>query len=171
MSDNIVTEWLKSLHLQQYAESFFDNGYDDLEICKQIGEPDLDAIGVFDPVHRICLLKSVKTLREKGAAMVYLNINEVRCRDEPYPSTSCMWNLDPGDNEPRKRRLWNVSDRYLKDDLRDLLHGYEMECHARRIPWKQLQLMVRHELMFEGITLTSQPFSTMVSVFIFLTSF
>lgn len=36
MSSNIVSEWLRSLHLAQYAESFVDNGYDDLEICKQV---------------------------------------------------------------------------------------------------------------------------------------
>lgn len=36
MSSNIVSEWLRSLHLAKYAESFIDNGYDDLEICKQV---------------------------------------------------------------------------------------------------------------------------------------
>lgn len=36
VNTNIVVEWLKSLHLAQYAESFLDNGYDDLEICKQV---------------------------------------------------------------------------------------------------------------------------------------
>lgn len=58
-SCNIVAEWLRSLQLGQYAESFLDNGYDDLEICKQVGDPDLDAIGVFNPSHRIRLLESV----------------------------------------------------------------------------------------------------------------
>ncbi|XP_005883872.1 PREDICTED: sterile alpha motif domain-containing protein 5 [Myotis brandtii] len=42
MCTNIVYEWLKALQLPQYAESFVDNGYDDLEVCKQIGDPDLD---------------------------------------------------------------------------------------------------------------------------------
>nr|XP_005894731.1 PREDICTED: sterile alpha motif domain-containing protein 5 [Bos mutus] len=31
MCTNIVYEWLKALQLPQYAESFVDNGYDDLE--------------------------------------------------------------------------------------------------------------------------------------------
>ncbi|XP_009464616.1 PREDICTED: sterile alpha motif domain-containing protein 5 [Nipponia nippon] len=52
MCTNIVYEWLKTLQLPQYAESFVDNGYDDLEVCKQIGDPDLDAIGVAVPHHR-----------------------------------------------------------------------------------------------------------------------
>ncbi|XP_067010306.2 sterile alpha motif domain-containing protein 5 [Anabrus simplex] len=75
-SGNIVVEWLRSLHLGQYAESFIDNGYDDLEICKQVGDPDLDAIGVFNPAHRNRLLQSVRTLREEGAASVYFTLEE-----------------------------------------------------------------------------------------------
>ena len=76
MASNIVVEWLRSLHLGQYSESFIDNGYDDLEICKQIGDPDLDAIGVFNQTHRARLLQSVKTLREEGAASVYFTLEE-----------------------------------------------------------------------------------------------
>jgi poly(A) RNA polymerase GLD2 len=75
-ASNIVCEWLKALGLTQYAESFLDNGYDDLEICKQVGDPDLDAIGVQNPNHRLKLLKSVRLLREKGAASVYFQIND-----------------------------------------------------------------------------------------------
>ncbi|KFO37429.1 Sterile alpha motif domain-containing protein 5 [Fukomys damarensis] len=52
MCTNIVYEWLKALQLPQYAESFVDNGYDDLEVCKQIGDPDLDAIGTTAPRSR-----------------------------------------------------------------------------------------------------------------------
>lgn len=74
-SSNIVCEWLRALNLAQYAESFLDNGYDDLEICKQVGDPDLDAIGVLNPQHRHKLLKSVRQLREKGAASVYFMLN------------------------------------------------------------------------------------------------
>ncbi|XP_017862522.1 PREDICTED: sterile alpha motif domain-containing protein 5 isoform X4 [Drosophila arizonae] len=73
---NIVCEWLRALGLAQYAESFLDNGYDDLEICKQVGDPDLDAIGVDNPAHRHKLLKSVRSLREKGAASVYFMLND-----------------------------------------------------------------------------------------------
>ncbi|XP_035782318.1 sterile alpha motif domain-containing protein 5-like isoform X2 [Anopheles albimanus] len=73
---NIVCEWLRALGLGQYAESFLDNGYDDLEICKQVGDPDLDAIGVQNPAHRSKLLKSVRLLREKGAASVYFQLND-----------------------------------------------------------------------------------------------
>lgn len=73
---NIVCEWLKALGLTQYSASFLDNGYDDLEICKQVGDPDLDAIGVQNPAHRHKLLKSVRSLREKGAASVYFQLKD-----------------------------------------------------------------------------------------------
>lgn len=73
---NIVCEWLKALGVPQYAEGFLDNGYDDLEICKQIGDPDLDAIGVVDPQHRQKLLKSVRHLRENGATSLYFVLTD-----------------------------------------------------------------------------------------------
>ncbi|KAM9842573.1 SAM and SH3 domain-containing protein 1 [Aulostomus maculatus] len=62
---NLVLDWLSKLHLDQYVESFIDNGYDDLEVCKQIGEPDLDAIGVRIQYHRLRLLTAVQQLREE----------------------------------------------------------------------------------------------------------
>ena len=74
-ASNIVCEWLRALGLSQYAESFLDNGYDDLEICKQVGDPDLDAIGVVSPHHRHKLLKSIRQLRENGAASVYFMLS------------------------------------------------------------------------------------------------
>ncbi|XP_028294823.1 SAM and SH3 domain-containing protein 1-like isoform X2 [Gouania willdenowi] len=62
---NLVLQWLSKLHLAQYVESFLDNGYDDLEVCKQIGEPDLDAIGVSIQYHRDRLLSAVETLKDE----------------------------------------------------------------------------------------------------------
>lgn len=64
---NIILEWLSKLHLAQYVESFLDNGYDDLEVCKQIGEPDLDAIGVHIEYHRHRLLSAVQKLRDEDS--------------------------------------------------------------------------------------------------------
>ncbi|KAH8284343.1 hypothetical protein KR018_004048 [Drosophila ironensis] len=75
-TNNIVCEWLRTIGMGQYGDSFLDNGYDELEICKQIGEIDLDAIGVDNPSHRGKLLKNVRMLREKGAAIVYVLIND-----------------------------------------------------------------------------------------------
>ena len=65
MAGSIIAEWLRPLSLIHYTEAFLDNGYDDLEVCKQIGEPDLDAIGVVDPAHREEILKAVRVLHEQ----------------------------------------------------------------------------------------------------------
>ena len=78
MEDTIVSEWLKSLDLEEHTESFIDNGYDDLEICKQISAPDLDAIGVLDSSQRSVLLDAVLRLKEEGAASVYFSVEEVQ---------------------------------------------------------------------------------------------
>lgn len=76
VTNNIVCEWLKALGVAQYGQSFLDNGYDDLEICKQIGDPDLDAIGVVDAQHRQKLLKSIRHLRENGATSLYFVLTD-----------------------------------------------------------------------------------------------
>ncbi|KAK2892078.1 hypothetical protein Q8A73_017743 [Channa argus] len=68
---NLVLEWLSKLHLAQYVESFIDNGYDDLEVCKQIGEPDLDAIGVHIQYHRHRLLTAVHRLNEEDKSKAH----------------------------------------------------------------------------------------------------
>ncbi|NXU95789.1 SAMD5 protein, partial [Cettia cetti] len=76
MCTNIVYEWLRTLQLPQYAESFVDNGYDDLEVCKQIGDPDLDAIGVAVPHHRRRIHEAVRRLKEadERAAGLYFTL-------------------------------------------------------------------------------------------------
>ena len=78
MGGTIVEEWLRSIHMGQYSNSFIDNGYDDLEICKQISAPDLDAIGVVLPGHRNAILVAVSQLREEGAASVYFTVEEAQ---------------------------------------------------------------------------------------------
>ena len=71
----IVQEWLRCLGLVCYTQDFLDNGYDDLEVCKQIGDADLDAIGVVDAHHRRHVLAAVQVLREQGGARVYFTLD------------------------------------------------------------------------------------------------
>lgn len=138
-NSNIVVEWLRSLHLAQYAESFIDNGYDDLEICKQVGEPDLDAIGVLNPTHRTRLLASVRTLREEGAASVYFTLEEAAAAQD--------WAKEQDrDQEPRYR------DEYE-----------EGKAELVKIPRVQLRVLLRDKLAKDGIRLSLQPYSTTVS--------
>ncbi|XP_045519678.1 uncharacterized protein LOC123711232 isoform X4 [Pieris brassicae] len=141
---NIVIEWLRSLHLGQYAESFIDNGYDDLEICKQVGEPDLDAIGVLNPAHRQRLLHSVRTLREEGAAAVYFTLEEAaaardcRCEEEVRKEQAVAA------VEPAK-----YADEYE-----------EGKAELVKIPRIQLKRLLRERLAQDGIRLSLQPYST-----------
>ncbi|XP_069358191.1 SAM and SH3 domain-containing protein 1 isoform X3 [Maniola hyperantus] len=142
---NIVIEWLRSLHLGQYSESFIDNGYDDLEICKQVGEPDLDAIGVLNPAHRQRLLHSVRILREEGAAAVYFTLEEAaaardscRCEEEPRKEQATV------SIEPAK-----YADEYE-----------EGKAELVKIPRIQLKRLLRERLAQDGIRLSLQPYST-----------
>ncbi|CAH2233868.1 jg18652 [Pararge aegeria aegeria] len=146
---NIVIEWLRSLHLGQYSESFIDNGYDDLEICKQVAEPDLDAIGVLNPAHRQRLLHSVRILREEGAAAVYFTLEEAaaardscRCEEETRKEQATVA------IEPAK-----YADEYE-----------EGKAELVKIPRIQLKRLLRERLAQDGIRLSLQPYSTTVSV-------
>ena len=76
MSQNVIKNWLKFLDVEEYSDSFIDNGYDDLETVKLIERRDLEAIGVVKKDHQDYLLASVQILRENGAAWVYLLYNE-----------------------------------------------------------------------------------------------
>ncbi|XP_028163564.1 uncharacterized protein LOC135073975 isoform X4 [Ostrinia nubilalis] len=142
---NIVVEWLRSLHLGQYAESFIDNGYDDLEICKQVGEPDLDAIGVLNPAHRQRLLHSVRTLREEGAAAVYFTLEEAAAARDP-----CRC-----EEEARKEQATvSVEPAKYADEYE------EGKAELVKIPRMQLKRLLRERLAQDGIRLSLQPYST-----------
>ncbi|XP_039947781.1 uncharacterized protein LOC120766399 isoform X2 [Bactrocera tryoni] len=118
--NNIVCEWLRAIGMQQYAESFMENGYDELEICKQIGEIDLDAIGVDTVQHRNKLLKSVRSLREKGAAIVYVMINDPKALSSSNEilATDC-------DAPTTMKELEAIMKRHLEaDGIRLTAHPY-----------------------------------------------
>ena len=73
---NIVTVWLRFLNIEEYTKRFIDNGYDDLETVKMIGEDDLKAIGIDNQKDLEMILLSVKILREHGGAWVYFLLGE-----------------------------------------------------------------------------------------------
>lgn len=177
MAGNIVAEWLHSLHLGQYAESFIDNGYDDLEICKQVGDPDLDAIGVFNPVHRARLLQSVKTLREEGAASVYFTLEEtaavheeclcdnVSARSSRTSSGRCSDKeaANLGRHIPGSASPTASSSAESGHELTKYLDEYEEgKAELVKIPRIQLKLLLRDKLSQDGIRLSCQPYSTSV---------
>ena len=50
----------------------FRSGYDELDICKEIGDEDLDAIGVVNPRDRTDILNSVARLKQSGTAVYFV---------------------------------------------------------------------------------------------------
>ncbi|KAK3734061.1 hypothetical protein QZH41_015833, partial [Actinostola sp. cb2023] len=86
-----VEDWLRSLGLIQYTQAFLDNGYDELDICKEIGEEDLDAIGVKNIKDRVDILSAVARLKQSGTA-VYFVLEEGA---QPPPNTQTRESIIP----------------------------------------------------------------------------
>lgn len=67
-----MEDWLRSLGFIHYTQAFLDNGYDELEICKEIGKEDLDAIGVRNFKDRTDILNAVDRLKQAGTAVYFV---------------------------------------------------------------------------------------------------
>ncbi|XP_007633936.1 SAM and SH3 domain-containing protein 1 isoform X2 [Cricetulus griseus] len=151
MCTNIVYEWLKALQLPQYAESFVDNGYDDLEVCKQIGDPDLDAIGVLAPAHRRRILEAVCRLREQDAAAAGLYFT---LEPQPVPPAPQVDTVPPG----RRGEPCGSSAQGTRGDPR----GQASAPRSRELvsyPKLKLKIMIRDKLVRDGIHLSKPPYS------------
>lgn len=147
--ENIVENWLKSLHLGQYAQSFIDNGYDDLEICKQIGEPDLDAIGVSDATHRQQILRAVRVLLEHGGTAVYFTLEE-----------NARHGLDPVESVKEALAKEKEAIRAAHSPAKKYLDEYEEgKAEFVRFPKMQLKMIIRDKLVRDGIRLSTQPYT------------
>ncbi|XP_021174589.2 SAM and SH3 domain-containing protein 1a isoform X1 [Fundulus heteroclitus] len=158
----IVFEWLKTLQLSQYVESFVDNGYDDLEVCKQIGDPDLDAIGVYIPHHRQRIHDAVRRLKEDAketASGLYFTL-------EPMPPAAEVYTGHTGEHESKLRasRSWTEPNRdrigrnggYMGAQ-RNLTLGNRRELVM--YPKLKLKIMIRDKLIRDGINLARPPYS------------
>uniref|UniRef100_UPI0037E6FC7A SAM and SH3 domain-containing protein 1 n=1 Tax=Semicossyphus pulcher TaxID=241346 RepID=UPI0037E6FC7A len=154
---NLVLEWLSKLHLSQYVESFIDNGYDDLEVCKQIGEPDLDAIGVHIEYHRHRLIAAVQKLKDEDrrkAPSYYFTL-------EPLGTSTCNHSLQSN----------------REDDFRTLgTHSRTAGIHQASCPGNhnprftdcndfvtypklKLKVLIRDKLAKDGINLGEAPYT------------
>ncbi|KAM6992028.1 SAM and SH3 domain-containing protein 1a isoform 4-T4 [Tautogolabrus adspersus] len=159
----IVYEWLKTLQLAQYVESFVDNGYDDLEVCKQIGDPDLDAIGVYIPHHRQRIHDAVRRLKEDAqetASGLYFTLEPMPPAAEIY--TSHM--VDQYESRLRGSKSWTEpnSDRVGRNGgyigaQRNLTLGNRRELVV--YPKLKLKIMIRDKLIRDGINLAKPPYS------------
>ncbi|CAH1799687.1 unnamed protein product [Owenia fusiformis] len=147
MADNILHEWLKSLKLGHHIQAFVDNGYDNLEICKHIGEPDLDAIGVVIPSERKDILSAVKSLRENGAAPIYFTLEpEIEDAEANAPIYSSPQN--------------NQNDEDLQNACNVSLDGYD-EGKQAVVDFPKLQLfaIIRDRLLADSIDLVKEPYT------------
>ncbi|XP_074892116.1 SAM and SH3 domain-containing protein 1-like isoform X1 [Buteo buteo] len=159
MCTNIVYEWLKTLQLPQYAESFVDNGYDDLEVCKQIGDPDLDAIGVAVPHHRRRIHEAVQRLKEadETAAGLYFTLEPQPPAPPPPPrpvppaAGRCPRYRPPGPEEARR----GAAPRYRAGGRRGAAGGGGLAAYPRL----KLKIMIRDKLVRDGINLSKPPYS------------
>ncbi|XP_005280488.2 SAM and SH3 domain-containing protein 1 isoform X6 [Chrysemys picta bellii] len=158
MCTNIVYEWLKTLQLSQYAESFVDNGYDDLEVCKQIGDPDLDAIGVLVPHHRRRILEAVMRLKEEDetAAGLYFTLEPQQQQGSPSPSPEIYTSHLV---EQYEAKAWREpSPRHRQGTPRSQKLG-PRNRELVIYPKLKLKIMIRDKLIRDGINLSKPPYS------------
>ncbi|KAM9240975.1 SAM and SH3 domain-containing protein 1 isoform 2-T2 [Leptosomus discolor] len=158
MCTNIVYEWLKTLQLPQYAESFVDNGYDDLEVCKQIGDPDLDAIGVAVPHHRRRIHEAVRRLKEadERAAGLYFTL------EPPPPPPPPPRPAPPAPGRCPRRAAGQegarrgAPPRHRPGGRRGAAGG---GGGLAAYPRLKLKIMIRDKLIRDGINLSKPPYS------------
>ncbi|XP_068008363.1 SAM and SH3 domain-containing protein 1-like isoform X2 [Melanerpes formicivorus] len=152
MCTNIVYEWLKTLQLPQYAESFVDNGYDDLEVCKQIGDPDLDAIGVAVPHHRRRIHEAVQRLKEADERTVGLYFT-LEPQPPPRPAPPVAGHCPRRVAEQEDRRV--AAPRHRPGGRRGATGGEGLVAYPRL----KLKIMIRDKLIRDGINLSKPPYS------------
>ncbi|XP_071112512.1 SAM and SH3 domain-containing protein 1-like [Haliotis cracherodii] len=146
MADSIVEGWLRSLNLVHYTQAFLDNGYDDLEVCKQVGEADLDAIGVTKHDHREKLLRAVRILKEEGGTAVYFTLEDPISPENSYEETVVFADLGPAPESPPQGLS---AEAY--DAGKTALLTY---------PKVQLKHILRDKLVEDEIDLSNPPFTT-----------
>ncbi|KAG8444448.1 hypothetical protein GDO86_009577, partial [Hymenochirus boettgeri] len=156
MCTNIVYEWLKALQLSQYAESFVDNGYDDLEVCKQIGDPDLDAIGVMVPQHRKKIHDAVYRLKEEekeAASGLYFTLEP---QEEPRTPDIYTSHLE----EQYETKAWREAQDH-KPFPRSNKTG-QLGRNMVTYPKLKLKILIRDKLIRDAVNLSKPPFSKKV---------
>ncbi|KAM9779312.1 SAM and SH3 domain-containing protein 1a isoform 7-T9 [Syngnathus typhle] len=157
----IVYEWLKTLQLAQYVEAFVDNGYDDLEVCKQIGDPDLDAIGVYVGHHRHRIHDAVRRLKEEArdaASGLYFTL-------EPMPPSADVYTghmVDQYESKLRASKSWTEPARgvgYMGAHKNLTLGSSSNRREVVIYPKLKLKIMIRDKLIRDGINLARTPYS------------
>lgn len=162
MCAHVVYEWLKTLKLSHYAESFVDNGYDDLEVCKQIGDPDLDAIGVSMPQHRRRIHEAVQRLKEADAATAGLYFT-LEPQQVPKGSRSPGTYASHLVLDHYEAKSWPEQPLPPEQQHKGLARKVGSRSkELRTYPKLKLKIMIRDKLIRDGIKLSKPPFSNKV---------
>ena len=162
----LVLDWLSTLKLAQYVEDFVDNGYDDLEVCKQIGDPDLDAIGVRVENHRRRLLGAVARLRQEATRRTPGYYFTLEPLDGPPPPPPLL-------HQPEKEREeWGTSRHQASCPGEEWgTSGHQASCpghhdlrlthcnHFVTYPKLKLKILIRDKLTKDGINLSKAPYT------------
>ncbi|CAG5128333.1 unnamed protein product [Candidula unifasciata] len=163
-SSSIVEGWLRSVDMVQYTQAFLDNGYDDLEVCKQIGEADLNAIGVPNDHQREKLLQAVRVLREEGGAAVYFTLED--CDNCPAGDRAEMGD---GSDETSGLVAGSAVAGKCLEAARSESSSLCLDLHDLgkqslvTYPKAQLGYILRDKLVLENIDLSEPPYTTPVS--------
>ncbi|XP_070299555.1 SAM and SH3 domain-containing protein 1 isoform X4 [Salvelinus sp. IW2-2015] len=166
---SLVYEWLQTIQLPQYLEAFVDNGYDDLEVCKQIGDADLDAIGVHSQHHRQKVLNAVKKLREedkKKAPGLYFTLEPLNPSPlSPLLGTSTTLITD-GENDFQWSRSWTESNQEEvgngghQQSPCPTNHNLSLTDGCKELvtnPKLKLKVLNRDKLVKDGVNLNESP--------------
>jgi len=184
MSDNnVIAKWLKSLGLDKYVDQFLDNGYDDLEICKQIGADDLDAIGV-EEADRDTILNSVKDLKEKTVTSAYHTLENEQQNQEEKKVLKFNGSSNPGPGTPTTAPVRPTLDDLISDvppptpangaglgdpsqgqGERSLVEGQLLQNMFIEYPKTQLTLLLRDKVFEDRIDLAGPPYTAQVIIF------
>lgn len=154
MTPTVLEFWLSSLDMREYHQTFLDNGYDDLEICKKIGASDLTAMGVFRPEHRARLLLAVSDLLT-GATGVYIRaaslhwkiLREEDKRDIPSNLLKKMVRMKLRTERVNLATLSSLEERNgLPLDIVYVCHRYSLALSCRQVIIEQvLEDLLREE--------------------------
>ncbi|XP_075909404.1 uncharacterized protein LOC116955640 isoform X2 [Petromyzon marinus] len=175
MSARVVGEWLRTLNLDGYTDAFLENGYDDLEICRQIGEADLDAIGVSEPAHRSKIIAAVSRLAERTAgAALYFDLEE-----ELQPERAAVLTIHHHQQQQQLLYHHHHSHNNHYHHHHHLQNHHQQQQHyghhqqqqqhlnvyqsqGARSSYSKLRLKVllREKLLRDGITLGAPPYSS-----------
>ena len=166
----VIEDWLRSLNLVHYTQAFLDNGYDDLEICKQIGHPDLDAIGVTKESHREDILNAVAELHQQSATPhVYFVL------ETPEASDSSE---NKGQGQSRNEENYSLEGRSIwaarkkggtpEKQTDEYAEGRKA---FKTFPKLHLSGIIRDKLVKHQIKLTEKPYVNEVCAILFVFSF